>query len=223
LAVIVANILARWSTIEHHVSLLLLHVLGAEAKPALAMFSVLTTDRLQTSALMAAAKAKLTEDEFAVFKAALGALDCIKNDRHRLAHWLWGTCPELPDHLLLVNPEHLRQRDIRREEFKATVTNHLLLEPDRMKEFYGYDLSEIQAYSKEDLERVKRDFSECTGMMVMLQVYLKPYLQDDDPIAGRIPMGTRAEALDALLRQRLFRESLDRAKATKNTPGAISE
>jgi len=41
-----------------------------------------------------------------------------------------------------------------------------------MKEFYGYDPEEIFVYSKADLERVKRDFTEATGMMVMLQVYL---------------------------------------------------
>ncbi len=61
LATLVTAIFARWAMIEHWVSFLLLHVLGAEAraKPALAMFSVLKNDRQQMEALEAAAKVAL--------------------------------------------------------------------------------------------------------------------------------------------------------------------
>jgi hypothetical protein len=116
-----------------------------------------------------------------------------------------------------VNPDHLRKRDIRREEFKASIVNHLLLAPDQMREFYGYDSAEIFAYSKGDLERVKRDFTEATGMMVMLQVYLKPYFPDGTDTKDLI-LATRAQALDALSGLRLFQEAADRARGKQDTP-----
>jgi hypothetical protein len=108
LAVLVTGIFARWAWIEHQLSILLLHILDAEAKPALAMLSELKTQKLQMSAMRAAAKAVLSPELFETFAAVMFAVDCVQNDRNRLAHWVWGTSPELPDRLLLVNPESLK-------------------------------------------------------------------------------------------------------------------
>lgn len=63
LAELVANIFAHWGLIEHRLSLLLVRVLGADAEPALAMFSTLTAQHLQLGALEAAAKAALSAVE----------------------------------------------------------------------------------------------------------------------------------------------------------------
>jgi hypothetical protein len=68
--VLVNGIFARWAWIEYSLSVLLLNILGAEAKPALAMFSVLNGQRLQMSAVKAAAKAALPFDQFEIFAAA---------------------------------------------------------------------------------------------------------------------------------------------------------
>ena len=64
LAILVTGIFARWAWIEQSISGLLLHILGAEAKPALAMFSVLNGQRLQMSAVKAAAEAALPSDQY---------------------------------------------------------------------------------------------------------------------------------------------------------------
>jgi hypothetical protein len=116
LAVLVTGIFARWAWIEHQLSILLLHILDAEAKPALAMLSELKTQKLQMSAMRAAAKAVLSPELFETFAAVMFAVDCVQNDRNRLAHWVWGTSPELPDRLLLVNPESLKATEVRFQE-----------------------------------------------------------------------------------------------------------
>ena len=82
---------ARWAWIEYSLSVLLLKILGAEAKPALAMFSVLNGQRLQVSAVKAAARAAIPIDQFEIFATAISAIDSVKKDRDRLAHWIWGT------------------------------------------------------------------------------------------------------------------------------------
>lgn len=149
----------------------------------------------------------------------MSVLDCVQKDRNRLAHWVWGTCPELP--LLLANPESLKAREIQREETLARVKNTLWWTADRMKELYALDHSEIFTFSKDDLERTKRDLGEAVGMLVMFQVYLNPRYPDD-ALPKDFYLGTRAQALDELSKLRLFREALERARDTKNNPQANS-
>jgi hypothetical protein len=111
MAMLVAKIFAHWGLIEHRLSLLLVRVLGADAAPALAMFATLTAQHLQTGALEAAAKAALSEDEFAVFRAALGVTDSVQTPRNQLAHWIWASAPELENALLLAEPKSAKERD----------------------------------------------------------------------------------------------------------------
>ena len=59
LAVLVAEIFSVWARIELELSYLVVRVLGADAAPAIAMYSTLTAQRLQLGALQAAAKAAL--------------------------------------------------------------------------------------------------------------------------------------------------------------------
>jgi hypothetical protein len=125
LTVLVAGIVARWAWIEHDLNILLLHILRAEAKPALAMFSILTNPRLQMNAVNAAAEAVLSYDQSEIFAAAMLAVDSVQLDRNRLAHWVWGTSPELPDCLLLVNPEVLKVQEIRMEEHNQEAKLHI--------------------------------------------------------------------------------------------------
>jgi hypothetical protein len=78
-------------------------------------------DSDQMSSLAAAAKAALPPDQFEIFAAIMSAVDRVQNERNRLAHWVWGTCPELPDRLLLANPEILKVQKIRVKEHTTKV------------------------------------------------------------------------------------------------------
>ena len=86
LAVLVAGIFARWAWIEHDLAILLLHFLRAEAKPA--MFAILNTQRLQMSAVNAAAQAVLSSDQSEIFAAVMSAVETVHLNRHRRAHWV---------------------------------------------------------------------------------------------------------------------------------------
>ena len=77
-AQLVAAIFSFWSLIEYRLSLLLVRILGADAEPALAMFSTLTAQHLQMGALEAAAKASLKETEYDVFKATLSVASSVQ-------------------------------------------------------------------------------------------------------------------------------------------------
>ena len=111
LAKLVASIFALWASIEHSLSLLLVSVLGADAEPAIAMFATLTAQHLQMGALEAAAKAALSPNDFEVFCAAISMIESVQTPRNHLAHWIWGTCEQLPDALLLAEPKAQKDRD----------------------------------------------------------------------------------------------------------------
>src|SRR6516164_3202275 len=78
LAVLVAEIFSVWARIELELSYLVVRVLGADAAPAIAMYSTLTAQHLQLGALQAAAKAALAPDDFNVFLAALAVSDRVQ-------------------------------------------------------------------------------------------------------------------------------------------------
>jgi len=75
------------------------------------MFATLTAQRQQMGALEAAAKAALFPNEFDVFRAAISMTESVQTPRNHLAHWIWGTCEQLPDALLLAEPKAQKDRE----------------------------------------------------------------------------------------------------------------
>lgn len=228
LAVLVTSIFARWAWIEHQLSVILLFILGADAKPAFAMFDILNTQRLQMSATQAAAKAALPTDQFIVFTAAMLVAEKVQKDRNRLAHGIWGTCPELQDRLLIADPDHLKEREFHRAEVLAKPP----LEGMDRTEFdnlFRVDPAHVFVYSEADLKRIEMELQEAVGMLVLLRTYLKPPFTEGEAEvlkAKGVPpdfAATRSQALEKLSELRLFREALARAKGTKSTPEAPNE
>ena len=102
------------------------------------------------------------------------------------------------------------------------------LDPSRFDKLFELNPAEVFVYSKSDLERIERDLQEAVGMLVFLRLYLNPPFTEE--AAAQLKLKgvpdfccTRSQALDGLSKLHLFRESLDRAKATKNTPEAPTE
>lgn len=50
---------------------------------------------------------------YAVLEALLKVTGAQQKTRDKYAHWYWGTCEELLDGLVLVDPRHLMQRRAR--------------------------------------------------------------------------------------------------------------
>jgi hypothetical protein len=199
---------------------MLVKVLGADAKPALAMYSVLHSPYVQGLALDAAARAALSPDDYDVFSAALAVTDSAQKERHKLAHWAWGNSPDLPDALLLANPARVKQR---------AIDIHLLfndLKSGRQQETGAVErdadmFSMVEGtfvYTKPDLQRIKAELAEAAAVVFHLEAYLSPMVDDDvATITGGLSMlGTRAHALQQLSSRSRFAEALVHAKAKRN-------
>jgi hypothetical protein len=211
-SLLVARIFGYWALIEHRLSLLLVRVLGAEAAPALAMFSTLTAQHLQLGALEAAAKVALTEQEFDMFKAAINITDSVQTPRNHLAHWIWASCLELPDALLLAEPKSAKERD--REFMHAMDTG--TTELAELAQLNSYDPSKVQVYREGDLQRASRDLEEASLIAFLVVVYLDSSFRGRRPnppgLKGAI---TREQVFHQLCGQRLFREAWDRIQADR--------
>jgi hypothetical protein len=217
LAKLVANIFAHWGLVEYRLSLLLVRVLGADAAPALAMFSTLTAQHLQLGALEAAAKVALSLEEFDVFQAGIAVTDSVQTPRNQLAHWIWGTAPELPKALLLAEPKSAKERD-RELALALERSDTQGVNTEEMARLNSYDPARINVYTESDLQRAERDIEEASTVAFLVVVYLDGLFRGrrrpTDPSQSRL---TRAHVFRQLYGQRLFREAWDRIRADRQS------
>lgn len=222
LAILVVKIFAVWANIERRLGVLLVHLLGADQVHARAIFSILQTQALQTKALEAAAKSALSPGDLDIFDAALTVLSGVQKTRNRLAHWVWGKCPQRPDLLLLADPDGLKNWDTRSAAYfqslkpgEPTLWGNLMETP-------AFDISKVYGYSKADLEREVRDLLDAEQIAFFLQNYLdtafavanaRLFNEPEDP------KEIRALVFRQLTEKRLFAEALAQIVARrKSTP-----
>lgn len=113
---LVSNIIAESASIDHEWNLLMARIIGADATVAIAIFDALR-GFMKRQALETAAKTVLTKAQFRVFMAVVQTASTAQSDRHKIAHGIWGSCPELPDCLLVADPAHLRWQEVERARF----------------------------------------------------------------------------------------------------------
>jgi len=105
IALRIADCISKWADIETMLAILLSLLLNAEEQPILAMYAALENRTSQLRALTAAAKSKLPPHEFEIFEVLrLRFVRPVMKERDRLAHWCWGYSGEIPDALLLTEP-----------------------------------------------------------------------------------------------------------------------
>jgi hypothetical protein len=102
----IATSLAMWSVTEAGLGRLLTVIMGAQARPSLAMFGALTSNAAKVATVKAAARSILPEKELEMFEAISPLLDRAAAQRHKFAHHIWGVSEDVPDALLLVDPMH---------------------------------------------------------------------------------------------------------------------
>jgi hypothetical protein len=105
IAVAIAECIGQWAEIENILGLILSMLLGAEARAGIAMFHSLNNTNSQMSVLNAAAEIKLTQEFKDVFDAVMILVRGLAKERNRFVHWCWARSKELPEALLLVDPE----------------------------------------------------------------------------------------------------------------------
>jgi hypothetical protein len=225
---LVASIFAASAVIDFELSLLLVRILGAKERPALAIYSVLETPRLQRKGLIAAATAAFdNETDFEIFSAVTSAAESAQAERHRIAHGVWCTCPELPDALVVADSKHLKTVEEAWEKLKFVTGGGAKVEKAYKPILELF--SNVFVYRKDDLERVLRDLKECVTALLNYKVYIQPAISEEQVThmkLDKLHVGTRAGAFQQLNTSQLFRQALDRVRDKEkgnNNPPAQPE
>ena len=111
LAGLVMQTIEIWSRIDFTRTTLLAEFLKADFDVVHSMFNALTADSAKRSVIKAAGRAALKDDNEgqSFFLAVMKFCDSEQKTRHKFAHWIWTTSPDLPDALVLVKPTMLVQ------------------------------------------------------------------------------------------------------------------
>ena len=226
LASSVAKIIARASAIEHGAAMFLVHVLHISPEPAFAMFSEVMDGRNRQAMILAAARSALPNHDFEMLEAIMLVVRAQIDHRNKFAHWLWGTCEQIPDALLLVDPRYLlgHARHLQQMKIESSVV------PERVEELIGamsFDFDRIYVYRKADFESTIRDFRETMQIVDEFNFILNPdaWKFDEQLAAIKTPFGNQVEkARLRLSRQRLFAEALQRLRHKRQkTKSSVAE
>jgi|GEM_PF-1322985 len=105
LALLAIKVLAEWSILESFINGLFVMMLGANPRPAAAMYVALAGGAAQRAAFEAVADlALIDQQEKDVFAAISHLIRRSAKGRNKIAHWIWGHSPEIPDAVLLCDP-----------------------------------------------------------------------------------------------------------------------
>jgi len=110
LAVLIARVFAMWAMIESALQTMLVRILRADETAATAIYDLLISQAMQTRALEAAAKASMNPDDFERFTVVMTVTEGVQKQRNKLAHWIWGKSADLPETLLLLDPDMVRDQ-----------------------------------------------------------------------------------------------------------------
>lgn len=215
LTALVAAIFAYAARIEYWQSLLLVRVLGADADPAIAMFSTLRAQHLQLGALQAAAKAALSAQEFAVFITSTKVAEAVQAPRNQLAHWIWGHSPQLPNALLLADPDAETERDRKLTLFLEQTDQVNRVNISEFVRLSTHDRKDtILVYTEADLQRAKRDIKDAAEVAGLVTAYLDSLFRGRRKVPATTNVAPTREALfQKLYAIRMFHEVWDRNQA----------
>lgn len=169
LMAIVAKVIAEWSLAQAHLGSAFAELIGTRSPATTSIYASFDSFAVQRQMLVTAAMELLPRRSADVFRALLVIVERAAKERHRFAHWAWGSFLDrsLSDEfLLLANPKQfwrLRARQIKHfKRFKLDTRSAHATQP-------CLDPKDILAYREDDLWRVKRQMETASQCAYILE------------------------------------------------------
>ena len=125
------------------------------------MLHAINSASAQISMIRAAGSAKLYDPELEVFEAVMKIAGAAAHKRHPIAHHVWAYSVELPDALLLIEPEAYTDMFVELQEMlKQPKIGWIILEADK---------SRTMVYRENDFRQIIEEFtsvSKCTTYLI---------------------------------------------------------
>ncbi|HTB03303.1 MAG TPA: hypothetical protein VK804_22765 [Bradyrhizobium sp.] len=166
LAPFIAEIIARWASLEMVTSIILGHVLQTDAAPITAMLHAINSASARIDMMEAAGAAKLFDPELELFQAFMKIIRSAARKRNPIAHHIWGYTEELPEALLLIEPEAQLDVSVRAQNALRgfSTETHLVLQPDRDR---------VLVYREGDFIQITEEQKTISKSAFLLVLYLE--------------------------------------------------
>ncbi len=176
LELIVQSINNAHAHIDHLWGLIFLDLTHAMPKVGYQMYQALSGAEARRAIINAAAKERLSIDDYLLFEAVAKVLNPQRKRRNEFAHHLWGRCPDIPDALLLADPAMLAER-----EAETKLVNEVMLEKRHILLPPNMDYSKVQVYTRAALLEAHTDAEDARSTLLDLTFGL--HFQDGSAIA----------------------------------------
>jgi hypothetical protein len=200
----ISDVIATWSQVECNLGVLLARMLGAAARPSMAMYSALSSSAAQMAALQAAADVALSRERLELFGALLILVKRAATKRNKIAHWLWGTSVQVPNALILLNPDAVHGLHTQNAEYMAACKNgQTVADPSTLPPL---DLSEAFVYRQQEFTEILAEIDEVRSLTVSFALML---VIDEPPNGVQYQMLTNAPQI---------RIELEKARQRRRNP-----
>jgi hypothetical protein len=215
LAPLVADIIARWAYIEANIGTILSYILQTEAAPVTAMLHAINSASAQIAMILAAGSAKLYDPELEAFEAVMKIAGTAAKKRHPIAHHVWAYTVDLPDALLLIEPEAYTEMFVELQEFRQMTAidgRWTVLEADKER---------TMVYRENDFRQIIEEFKSVSKSTTLLINYLDPTNAARDQIHHLLASEPLMDAALQSLRKNPLRPPKPRPPAPQTGSGSM--
>ncbi|SFS58443.1 hypothetical protein [Methylobacterium sp. yr668] len=182
-AALIGRIITDWARVEHELAMLVAALLGDAPRGGLALFGALWSARQQRDALTALASAQVGDgDTRALISDVLQAVAHVAQERHDIAHGVFGWSFDLPELTLWVKADDLAQ-------YHAEAW-HRFADPTIPQEQKHHDDHKalIRCYAIDDLKNIRSEIAEAKQIVFGLYGIIRQ---------GRSPTSPEFETLSS--------------------------
>ena len=153
-------------------------ILSTSPVPAFAMYRAIESERAKRSILLAGAKVSVSTYDYNILSSVIKAVTPVFKVRHKFAHHLWGHAHELPDALLLAEPEVLIHEPVMYG--LESVRLHRLGLPFEVVAERGVNLdySRIMVWSRDALNEAVKEMTSAVNCINKCSEIFLPNLPD---------------------------------------------
>jgi hypothetical protein len=187
----VAECICEWASTETMLALFLSFLLEASGQTTIAMYMALENRAAQIRMLNAAAKSTLPSDQFDIYEVLMSRFVTPgMKTRDKFAHWSWGLTDDLPNDLLLMQPDE-------RAALHFTALHQPV--PD-------FDRSKIFVVTERSAEKIVGEIAKGQSYLALFMTF----------VHKTHPLPERDRSLETLLGKPDFAEALTHHRNRKN-------
>ena len=160
LAALAIEAISSWSNVESFMLHMFITMMGGPTDNAAAVYLALDSRSAKSAAINAIAEKTLSAENRRLLRAILRTIKSNGGARDKLAHWVWGDSPDIPDGLLLADPTKLARIEINTNQ-NALAEN-------------------VFVYKRQDFEQIIKTNERLAGFGQLFGFILKGHIANQD-------------------------------------------